>query len=61
MEDAMNARRIFTAAALGLAMSGAACSGESPTLAREEDETQIVPGGAAPTDTSGFMPAPSST
>jgi hypothetical protein len=60
MEGAMNARRIFTAAALGLALSGAACSGESPTLAQNEDEEQITPGGAAPTDTAGFMPPPSS-
>ena len=56
----MNARRIFTAAALGLALSGAACSGESPTGAENEDEEQIVPGDAAPTDTAGFMPPPSS-
>ncbi|HEX8320527.1 MAG TPA: hypothetical protein VF632_19150 [Longimicrobium sp.] len=60
MEDEMNARRIFTAAALGLALSAAACSGESPTVAQNDDEGQIVPGGAAPTDTAGFMPPPSS-
>lgn len=53
----MNARRIFTAAALGLALSGAACSGESPTGA--ENAERIVPGDAAPTDTAGFMPPPS--
>jgi hypothetical protein len=58
MEDTINARRIFTAAALGLALSGAACSGESPTGA--ENEERIAPGDAAPTDTAGFMPPPSS-
>ncbi len=53
----MNARRIFTAAAAGIVMSAAACSGESPTLAQNDDEEQIVPGDAAPTDTAGFMPS----
>jgi hypothetical protein len=56
----MTTRRIFAAAALVLAMSGAACSGSSPTLAQNDDTAPMTPGGAAPTDTAGFLPPPSS-
>lgn len=56
----MIARRTLAAAAVFIAAStGAACSGTSPTMAlADQDEPEIqVPGGAAPTDTAGFIPA----
>ena len=57
----MNAKRTLAAAAVIIAASaGAACSGSSPTMAGagELDQPEItMPGGATPTDTTGFIPA----
>jgi len=59
----MLARRTLAAAVVIIAAStGAACSGSSPTLADAASELEqpgvTMPGGGAPTDTTGFLPAP---
>ena len=54
----MNARRIFAAAAIVVATaSGAACSGDGPTLSNNivGDGPEVMPP-AEPTDTTGFIP-----
>jgi hypothetical protein len=59
----MNARRIFTAAAIAVATaSGAACAGDGPTLSSNiaADDPRVLPGGP-PTDTTGFIPPPMMT
>lgn len=56
----MNARRIFAAAAIGIATAtGAACAGGGPTLAQDPiEDPPIVTPDAPPTDTAGFIPPP---
>lgn len=53
----MTAKRFFTAAALFLATSAAAACAESATLpGLTDNDTEMVTGGDAPTDTAGFVP-----